>query len=159
MRVHVGVPRRELDRLLRRLEVGADAHHPLDARVARPLHLRVGVVGVKRASADLELEVTVRVDPRGHVSLHVSFRGNSGSPFSSVEPAGSSPHARRVGQALVLGAAGQAEAAPQLGRRVRDHRRREQRDDAQRLEAVAEHLRDRVGVARLVAAPTARGPR
>ena len=72
---------------------------------------------------------------------------------------GQLPPRRGGGHALVLGPAGQAEPAPQLGRRVRDHRRREQRDDAQRLETVADHARDRLGVAGLVAAPTARGPR
>ena len=33
-RVHVVVLRREIQRLLRRLEAGTHAHHPLDARVA-----------------------------------------------------------------------------------------------------------------------------
>ena len=61
--------------------------------------------------------------------------------------------ARRVGQPRVLGRAGESEPAPQLRGRARDHRRREQRDDAQRLEAVAEHRRGRGRVARLVRRP------
>ena len=105
-----------------------------------------------------QLQVTVGVDPRDR-SLDVSLRGNSGAPFSSGEPAGSCPHAAASGSRCVLGPARQPEAAPQLGRRVRDHRRREQRDDAQRLEAVAEHLRRPRPRRPPCATPTARGPR
>ena len=79
--------------------------------------------------------------------------GTAARPSRAVAPAGSCPHAAAVGQPLVLGPAGQPEPAPQLGGRVRDHRRREQRDDAQRLEAVAQHRRDRVRVALLVELP------
>ena len=85
--------------------------------------------------------------------------GTAASPFSSFAPAGKQPPRRRGRHPLVFGPAGQTEPAPQLGRRVRDHRRREQRDDAQRLEAVTEHARDRVRVARLVERPRRASPR
>ena len=84
---------------------------------------------------------------------HVSMRGNSGAPFSSVEPAGRQPHAAASGSRSSAGAAGKAESSPQLRRRARDQRRRQQRDDAQRLEAVAEHRGDRGGVTRFVERP------
>ena len=81
------------------------------------------------------------------------MRGKSGSPFSSDVPDGPSTPRRRVGQTLLLGRAGSPSRAPEGSRGVRDHRRREQRDDPQRLEAVAEHRGGRVRVARLVQRP------
>ena len=82
------------------------------------------------------------------------MRGKSDAPFSSVLPRGRGASPRRgVGKALLLGRAREAEPTPELARGVRDHRRREQRDDAQRFEAVAEHRGDRVGVARLLQRP------
>ena len=146
-RVHVGVPRRE--RRAPRCDVARSV--PTHTIHSTPARARA------RASTSLDrrprqLQVAVRVDPARHAT---SLRGNSGSPFSKRRARGQLSPRRRGGQARVLGPAGQTEPAPQLARRVRDHRRREQRDDAQRLEAVAEHARDRGGVARLVAAPTA----
>ena len=86
-------------------------------------------------------------------SAHVSLRGNSGSPLSSVAPAGSRPHAaasgsrsssgrpvspsRRHSSAAAFGITGDASSAT----------------IAQRLETVAQHRGDRVGVALLVQLP------
>src|SRR5579871_3342422 len=55
-RVHVVERARELDGLSRRLEIGTDAHHPLDTRGARPRHVRF---------AAGQLQMAVRVDPHG----------------------------------------------------------------------------------------------
>src|SRR6476659_10424252 len=62
-RVHVVVARREVEGLLRSLEAGSYAHHPLDAAFARTVYLRVGVVGREPRFTDLELQMTMRVDP------------------------------------------------------------------------------------------------
>ena len=84
----------------------------------------------------------------------VDARGRAGAPFSSAAPAGQPTPGRRLGEALLLGGAG----AGRAGARARAAARGisgdgEQRDDAQRLEAVAEHRRDRGGVAGLVERP------
>ena len=136
-RVHVGVPIGERQRGLRGFEIGADAHHPLHARGARPLDVLV---------AARELQVAVGVDP--HRSS-VSLRGNSGSPFSSVAPAGNCPHAAAAGTRWSSGRPGRPSRRHNSAAAFGNHRRREQRDDAQRFETVAEHLRDRGRVALL----------
>ena len=153
--VHVGVTVGEVERRLRRLEIGADAHHPLDARGRAP---RVDVlVAARRAAGGSGSRPTARRPPRG-ISV-VLAAGRAARPSRASRPRAAAPTPPRRAAAGPRVGPGSPSRRHSSAGGVRDHRRREQRDDAQRLETVAEHLGDRVRVALLVQRPRRASPR
>ena len=109
--------RRELERLPRRLEPGAHAHHPLDTRGARPFDLRVGIVGLEARLAQLQLQVAVRVDPAApslDSRRSPSSREQRLALFELRARGQQSPLRPRPGSRWSSGRPGQAEPAPQL---------------------------------------------
>ena len=91
------------------------------------------------------------VDP-GHATVGLDPGEEGGALLERCACRQTTP-GRGVGEPLLLGCAGETETTPQLARGARDQGRREQRDDAQRLQAVAQHRGDRGGVTRLVQRP------
>src|SRR5206468_2019642 len=79
--------------------------------------------------------------------------GEERSALLEARPGRETSPPRGVRKARVLGTTRQSKAPPELGGSIRDQRRRQERDDPQRLQAVTEHLCRRGRVARLVERP------
>ena len=145
--------RRARPRPAGRRQVGADAHHRHDPGRPGPR---------TRASASASdrsrLQVAVAVDPAspaGHAP-GLDAAGRAGRPSPAACPREAEPHAAASGSRWSSGAPARPSRRHSSAARARDHRRREQRDDAQRLEAVAEHRARPRRCRRPCAAPTAR---
>ncbi len=136
-RTRRGAGRRASSGLLRRLEIGPDADHPLDARGTRARSAWSSAASrAAGGNGSRPTRVLTRLLAREQrLTLFQLRTRRAAGPIAAA------------GQPLILGPARQAEAAPQLGRGIGDHRRREQRDDAQRLRdsrpALARPLRHR----------------